>query len=238
MPHFFLHSSAADLGALAGSDFADLGFAVGIATTRASRGAVVAVATSAASAIKLDSVASPGHTVAIASTTAAAAGWVAEGRERRRRAAVEGGAAARQAGANGGRGADVPVFGAVQGSLLELIGQVIYTRRSAVVCLTDMTGRIGLAGLWGDDLGWGQRASLGDLHRLTDGSTLGTAEGRSGGSGRSGCWNIEDIERSAGSGFLGRRLSWVMRDVVTVHDVLLKKVRDWVFMWVAVGGLT
>lgn len=29
-----------------------------------------------------------------------------------------------------------------------------------------------------------------------------------------------------------------MRDVVTVHDVLLKEVRDWVFVWEAMGGLT
>lgn len=54
---------------------ADLGLAVavGVVAAGASGRAVVAVATSAASAIKLDAVASPGYTVAVAFAAFAAA---------------------------------------------------------------------------------------------------------------------------------------------------------------------
>ena len=211
------HLSPADLNTLTGAHLTDLGLAVAVGFIGGAAGrAIVRVAASASTAVELDAVATTSNTVAIASAAAAGAGGVTEAGERSWGAAV--GAGGRDAGANGRLGADAAVFGAVEGGLLELVGQVIDTWGGGVVGLTDVAGGVGLAGLGGDDLGGGEGAALGDLGGLTDGAGGGRGGGSLGGG------DVKDVEGAAGGGFLGGWLGRVVRNVVAVHDVLLNHV--------------
>lgn len=106
--------------------------------------------------------------------------------------------------------------------MLELGGQVVDLGGGAVVCLADAAGSVGLRRLGVSDLAGGERAALGDLAGLTV-ATLGDGERGGGDGARLGRGDVEDIEGAAGCGLLGEGLGGVMRDLVAVHDVLLKE---------------
>ena len=97
----------------------------------------------------------------------------------------------------------------VQGSLLELLGDVLHTGAHGVIGLADGAGSVRLGGLGADDAGWGQATALGDL----GGGPLGA--------GRGGLGHIEDVEHAAGGGLLGGGHRGVVRDVVAVNDVVV-----------------
>lgn len=72
----------------------------------------------------------------------------------------------------------------------------------------DVLGLVWLGWLWALDLRLGERATLGDL------------DGELGGGGLAG-WDIKDVQLTTSGGLLGGGLAGVVRDVVSIDDVVV-----------------
>ena len=172
----------------------------------------VGEAAARATAVELDAGAGAGDAVALAG---------AAGRDR------GGGARGAAVGAAGAEGWDVGlVVGAVVLAVVlgvevgggELGGEHLDGRVRELLG-GDLAGLVGLDWLWAHDLGWGERAALGDTGaghaaRLAVGLDWDGLAGLRG-------WDVEGVELAAGGGLGDGLAGWVVGDVVAVDDVVI-----------------
>jgi hypothetical protein len=195
-------------------------------------GARVVVVAAGATAVEADAVAGAGDAVALADARGAVGAGGAVAREIRGGAGRVGAVRERGAGGRDG-GAAAEVIDDVLSILVlvvdagggEALAQLI------LVEVDDVAGGTGVDGLGSLDLGDREGAALGDLggaagaaRRLVRlagvaGRALGGRGRRLGGLGRLG--GIEDVEGAASGGLNGGLLAGVVRDVVSIDDVVV-----------------
>ena len=83
----------------------------------------------------------------------------------------------------------------------------------------DLTGLVGLDWHWAHDLGWGERAALGN----TGGGNAARLARRLDWGGLAGLcgWDVEGVELAAGGGLSHGLAGWIVGDVVAVDDVVV-----------------
>lgn len=166
----------------------------------------VVTTTAGATTVELDAVALTGDAEALARAVG-----------RRARGAGDGaGWRGASGAAAGGQGWDVRVV-----AVVVAVGIGLRERGGAQGAGDVLDGRAWLLGLGRDDAGWGQSTAVGNGLAGAAGLGLGV-DGELGlGRAGSGDWDIEDVELAACGGLGCEWASWVVRDVVAVHDVLL-----------------
>lgn len=184
------------------------------------RRAVRAIRVSAAGAttVELDAVASAGDAVAFAGAARGSDGaWAG-----RSRAAGAARAEGRDVGIS--IGVRVAVVGGV-GDLLgsELLGELFEGGWVRELLGADAASLCGLGWLWALDLGAVEWAALGDTTVGGDAAGSASLLGGAGGGGLSSLasWNIEGVQLAAGGWLSDGLAGWVVRDVVTVDDVVV-----------------
>lgn len=168
------------------------------------------IATSASAAVYLDAIALARDAVAL---TAADGRRVADRGQRRWRRAVGAGRQRGSRGAGRAAGGGRQRRRVRQPGMREAVGQLI--DRGEGLSLAQSAGGVGLGGLRMLDLGRRQRATLDDVCGLP----THMAESI----GRRGCTAgyVQDVELAAGRGLDGVVDGRIMRDVISVHDVVI-----------------
>jgi hypothetical protein len=164
------------------------------------------IAAAATTAVELDAVALASDAVSF--TAADRGGWVTHRRQGRGRGAAR--RPGRQGRADGaGRAVGVRVLIGHAGAG-KAVGQVLHG--GSKVGLPDLSRSVGFGGLGVVDLGWRQSSALDDVVGTSArlGSRVALATG-----------DIEDVELAASGGLNGVFDGGVMRDVVSIHDILV-----------------
>lgn len=121
----------------------------------------------------------------------------------------------------------VPALGdaGVGETIGEIVIVIVFVDWAAfVICLSDASAGIRFCWLWVGDFAWAQGSSHWDFARMA--TCAGCIDGWSsnGFSPVCGClatWHVKDVEFSAGCFLCGELLGWVVRDMVTIDNVIV-----------------